>query len=351
MKPTRLLRLLPLLAIASAAADSFALKDGTKLEGTILREEGDDYIVQVQVTKSIKDERRIPKADVVTQVAEKKDETAFAGIAKLAPAPDLLTEEQYAARIREVAAFVKNFPDSPKKAAALKIHEQLEAERNAISAGGVKFSGKIISAAERIPQAYALDAKIAVGGIKASVEAGDTLAALRAWTRFETDFAGSSAYRDHLAFMTRVMKSHLAKVGATLANVEARNQARESGLAGMNGNDRSRSQQAIKDEQDAYLALVAREKAAGVKWPSLDPHVQAPLEETKRLLENEIRRLDNLDLANLRDPEKAYADAYAAITREGATAREAQDALSKARSENLSQAYLDQLAKLAPAAP
>ena len=108
MKPTRLLRLLPLMAIASAAADTFELKDGTKLEGTILREEGDHYIVQVQVTKSIKDERRIPKSDVVAQVAEKKDETAFASIAKLAPAPDLLGEEGYATRIREIASFLKS---------------------------------------------------------------------------------------------------------------------------------------------------------------------------------------------------------------------------------------------------
>jgi hypothetical protein len=95
MKPYHLFRLLPLLAFSNALADSFELKDGTKFEGTILREEGSDYIIQVQVTKSIKDERRIPKADVVSQVAEKKDETAFPEIAKLIPAPDLLDEAGY----------------------------------------------------------------------------------------------------------------------------------------------------------------------------------------------------------------------------------------------------------------
>jgi hypothetical protein len=346
MKPT----LLFLLAIASAAADSLELKDGTKLEGTILREEGDDYIVQVQVTKSIKDERRIPKADVVKQTAEKKDETAFVELAKLVPAPDLLGEPAYAARIAKVAAFLKAFPDSPKKSAALKIHDELETERAAITAGGVKFEGKMISAAERAPRAYGLDATIQANTVRAAVEANDMLSALRGWSKLETDFSGSSAYRELIPFMVTAMKSHLANVNTTLAGLDARVKAREAGLAGMSGNDRARSQQAIQDEQNAYLAHVAKEKADGIKWLSLDPYVKAPLDETKRLLDNEIRRLTNLDLTYLRNAEQAYADAWAEVTRPGATRREAEAAISKARGENVPQAYLDQLLAAAPAA-
>lgn len=346
MKPT----LFFLLAIASAAADSLELKDGTKLEGTILREEGDDYIVQVQVTKSIKDERRIPKADVVKQVAEKKDETAFVEIAKLVPAPDLLGEPAYATRIAKVADFLKTYPNSAKKSAALKIHDELETERAAIAAGGVKFEGKIISAAERAPRAYALDASIQANGIRAAAESGDMLAALRGWSRLESDFAGSSAYRSIIPFMVTAMKAHLANVNTTLAGFDARVKARASGLDGMNGNDRIRSQQAIQDEQDRYLAHVAKEKADGIKWLSLDPYVKAPLEETKRQLENEIRRLGSLDPANLRNTEQAYADAWAEVTRPGATRREAEAAVSKARGENLPQSYVDLLLAAAPAA-
>lgn len=346
MKPT----LLFLLAIASAAADSLELKDGTKLEGVILREEGDDYIVQVQVTKSIKDERRIPKADVVKQTAEKKDETAFVELAKLVPAPDLLGEPAYAGRIAKVAAFLKAFPDSSKKSAALKIHDELEAERAAIAAGGVKFEGKMISAAERAPRAYGLDATIQANTVRAAVEANDMLSALRGWSRLETEFSGSSAYRDLIPFMVTAMKSHLANVNTTLAGLDARVKAREAGLAGMSGNDRARSQQAIQDEQDAYLAHVAKEKADGIKWLSLDPYVKAPLDETKRLLDNEIRRLTNLDLTYLRNAEQAYADAWTAVTRPGATRQEAESAISKARGENVPQAYIDQLLAAAPAA-
>jgi hypothetical protein len=351
MKPYHLLRLLPLLAIASAAADSFELKDGTKFEGTILRQEGSDYIIQIQVTKSIKDERRIPKADVVGQVAEKKDETAFLEIAKLVPTPDLLDEKIYAAHSRKIEAFLKEFPKSPKGPEVRKIHDILESERAVIAEGGMKFGGKMMTASERAPKAYALDAGIVAAALKQAVEAGDMLTALRAWSKLETDFPGSTAYRETIPFMVKVMRSHLANVNTTLTGLDARIKNRESGLAGMDANERARSQQAIKEEQDAYLARVAKEKSDGVKWPSLDPFVKVPLEETKRMLDSEIRRLGNLDLANLRNTEQAYEEAYAAITREGATKQEVDAALSKARSANLPQAYLDLLAKALPVTP
>lgn len=351
MKPYRLFRLLPLLAISNALADSFELKDGTKFEGTILREEGSDYIIQVQVTKSIKDERRIPKADVVSQVAEKKDETAFPEIAKLVPAPDLLDAAGYDARIRKVEAFIKEFPQSPRNAEVRKIHDTLETERAVITEGGIKFEGKMVTAAERAPKAYALDASILASSLKTAVEAGDVLTALRTWSKLETNFAGSTAYRENIPFIVKVMRAHLGNVTTTLTGFDARVKARASSLAGMNGNDRVRSEQAIQEEQDAYLARVAREKADGIKWPSLDPYVKVPLEETKRMLDSEIRRLSNLDPGNLRNTEEAYEEAYAAVTKPEATPQEIQTALSKARSANLPAAYVEMLTKAAPATP
>jgi len=351
MKPYHLFRLLPLLAFSNALADSFELKDGTKFEGTILREEGSDYIIQVQVTKSIKDERRIPKADVVSQVAEKKDETAFPEIAKLIPAPDLLDEAGYDARIGKVERFLKDFPKSSKNLDARKIHDTLETERAVVAEGGIKFEGKMVTASERAPKAYALDASILASSLKSAVEAGDVLTALRTWTKLETDFSGSSAYRENIPYIVKVMRAHLGNVTTTLNGLDARVKTRASGLAGMNGNDRVRSEQAIQEEQDAYLARVAREKADGIKWPSLDPYVKVPLEETKRMLDSEIRRLTNLDPGNLRNTEEAYEEAYAAITKPAATPQEIQTAISKAKGVNLPAAYVEILTKAAPANP
>ena len=53
-----------LLFLQPAAADIIALKDGKKIKGTVIRKDGDDYIVEVVISGTIKDERRIPRADV-----------------------------------------------------------------------------------------------------------------------------------------------------------------------------------------------------------------------------------------------------------------------------------------------
>lgn len=351
MKPHQFLRFLPLLAIAGASADVFELKDGTKLEGTILREDGSDYILEVQVTKSIRDERRVPKADVVNQIAEKKDETAFEEIAKLVPTPDLLSEADYSKRSRKVSSFLKDFPKSKKNKDARKILDTIENERTAIANGGVKLDGKIISEEDRAPKAYALDASILAAKVEEAAASGETLTALRTWDQLEKEFQGSSAYRDGIPKIVAVMKSYLNTVTSSLAGYDARTKERASNLANMAPGDRSRSEQAIADVDNAYESLLAREKANGEKWFSLNAYSKRPLEETRRKLESEIRRLSNLDTSNYPDAEAAYETAWEELTRSGITEQEVRAALSKARNGRLPKSYMEKLEKAAPEFP
>ncbi|MCW1926421.1 hypothetical protein OKA05_27975 [Luteolibacter arcticus] len=351
MKAHRLFRYLPLLAIASVSADTFELKDGTTIEGTILKEDGSDYIILVQVTKSIKDERRIPKANVVNQVAEKKDETEFLEIAKLVPTREMQTAEVYQSQVNKVESFIKRYPQSEKKPEALKVLSVLEKEFDVVQAGGIKFQGKVISAADRLPKAYALDAGIQAAAMKAAADQGDMTTALRAWSKLETGFQGSSAYRQNIPYAVKIMKAQLSTVTSSLATFDARTKQRADGLAAMGGSDRSLSTEAIREEQEAYMARLERDKAAGHKWPPLDPYVKAPLEETKRSLETEIRRLESTGTANLPKSEEAYETAWAAVTKQGATPQEVSTALSAASSASLPPAYLDMLKKAAPATP
>jgi hypothetical protein len=351
MKTYRLLSILPFLLVANASADTFELKDGSKIEGTILRSEGSDYIIEVQVTKSIKDERRIAKADVVRQFAEQKDETDFAAIAALVPAPDLYSEEEYEAAAAKVESFLKKYPNSSRKKDAQKIYDTLESELAVVKTGGVKFEGRMIPASERAPRAYGLDASIVASNMKKAGDKGELVSALREWTKLEKEFPGSNAYRDNKDYAVTLMKTHLATVTSVLSGYDARVKARQSGLEGMDQSDRVRSEQAIQEEQAAYAARVEREKADGIKWLSLDPFAKVQLDETKRSLETEIRRLSSLDTSSMPNTEAAYEDAYAAITKQGAKKQEIDSALSKARGANMSQKYIDELTKAAPATP
>lgn len=351
MKTCHLFRVLPVLLIATAAADTFELKDGSKLEATIVKEEADKFILAVQVTKGIKDERTVLKADVLKHTAEKKDETEFVEIAAMVPTPDLKSADSYTSDIRKVESFLKKHPNTPKKAAASKILDTLGDELAVIKEGGVKFEGKMISASARTPKAYGLDAGILGQQFSSAAEKGEYLAALRAWTKLETGYAGSTAYRQNIPNAIKVMKAYQMLVTTTLAGFDARTKERASGLAGMDSSNRNRSELAIKEEQAAYTARIAKEKADGIKWLSLDPYVKQPLEETKRSLDIEARRLENLDLTNTPKTQEAYEETYLAITKPGATKPEIDAAMSKARSVSMPAQYLELLTKALPATP
>ena len=351
MKTYRLFRILPALLIATAAADTFELKDGTKLEGVILREEGSNYVLSVQITKSIKDEKVVAKSDVVKHIKERKDETEFEELAKLVPTPDLKSPESYASDIAKVEGFLKRYPASAKKTQAAKLLDTLGDEYALVKDGGVKLDGKMISASERAPNAYGLDAGILAKQFTTAAEKNDYLGALRAWSKLESGYPGSSAYRENIQTALKVLRAYQMLVNTTLAGFDARTKERASGLAAMNPGDRIRSEQAIKDQQDAYMARIEKEKAEGLKWLSLDPYVKLPLEETKRYLDSEIRRLENLDLTYVPKTQQVYEDTYKAVTKSGATKQEIDAALSKARSSSMPQQYLDLLIKAAPATP
>ncbi len=344
MKTHRLLPLLSLLLVLPAAADKFELKDGTTIEGKIVGEEGSDYIISVKVG-TIKDERRIPKASVVKQFTTQKDEIDFAELSKFVPAPDLQSADTYEAQSAKVEAFLKKYSESLHKKDVQKIYDTLQEELAVVKAGGVKFGGKMISADERAPKAYALDASIVASNMKKAGDRGELVGALREWSKLETKFPGSTAYRQNIPYAVTLMKAHLANVTGTLSTFEARVKARESGLAGMSPGDRNRTTQALAEEKAEYTAQLEKEKAENVKWLSLNPFVKEPLDDAKRNLDNEIRRLGSLDTSNLPKTEEAYEEAYRTVSKQGVTKQEADAALSKIRGSTMPEAYMEILNK------
>jgi len=343
---TRLLLLLPLLTIA-APADTIRLRNGTEYEGIVLREEGDDYVVSVQVTKSIRDERRIPKRDVLEIVGEKKDEAAFEKLKTLVPTPDLLTLEEYVARVDAVEGFMSKFDKSSYLREADKILKVLDEERQLVEDGGIKFGGKMIPGEERAASAYPLDARIAAAEVEALGDAGDLVGALRAWETFEKEFAGSSAYRDSIPYAQRVMRTQLKQVDQLLDTYDARVAQREAGLERIPEKDRSRSEAAIDQESAAYERRLEAEKKEGIKWPSLSPWHKSPLQSTKSRLEQELKRLEKLDLSTLPDSEAAWKEAWEVLNGSPDSSA-ASSALSAARSARLPERYIRILEQKAP---
>ncbi len=314
MKKPQVLTAFCLWSIAlPCMADTFTLKDGTVLEGAIAKEEADSYTVEVQVTKSIKDERKIAKADVAKLDRAKPDLIAFVPIRKLIPTPDLLTANNYARKIAEVQKFIDQNRSSSKSNEAKAILLTLKTEADAISARGLKINGKILTFAEYEANQYDFDARIAEAKIHALVESEQVLAALRAFSDFDRDYSTTLSSGSLAPFISRVISNYVEETQLSLAALDTKLKERETGLQRMALLDRKSTEAAIKEENAAIEARYLSEKGGKSPWPTISPYHKASMEDTLTFAKQELVRLASVKTVLGVDGGRAYRDVYSAV--------------------------------------
>jgi hypothetical protein len=349
MKSIRALSILGLLLSTPAVrADTFILKDGTELEGTVLSEEGENYLLEIQVTKSIKDERVVPKAEVVRIVREKLDETAFEDLTALVPVPDSQAVAEYDRRIAAVDAFLKEFPTTAKLKEAKEMHKALTDERAVVAAGGMKMGGLMISAADYQGNAYDLDARALELRIREHADRSEWLAALRVFSALDAEYRASTSYQAVIPVVVQVLRTFQTEVVGSLATLDDRLKKREAGLTRMAVSDRNNTLAAIKNEEDILEARYQKEKASRIAWVTPSLFHKASLEDCRRLGESELKRLTGPITPG--DAGKAYRDAWTTIHSSSDPAA-VKEAISQAKTANLSPRYVAMLeAAVKPAA-
>ena len=294
-----------------AHAETIVLKDGNKLEGRVLEETASDYLLEIQVTPSIKDQRRIAKADVRSVSLPDPAADAHADILKSLPLPDHSSVDAYDALLdTKILPFLTTYPKSPKLAEVKQIRDDLTAERNLIAAGGVRLNGSLYSGADREANAFDIDALLAANDIRAKGQRGEFTQALRAFQLFERDFATSPHYRETAQFADRILTSFRDAIQQDLDQYESRLANRQRGLERIPIEDRRRSEYLIEEEGKAYLALLEREKAAGIQWPTLNAYHPEPMRAMLVTIATQRTRLQGVKFDELPDGGKAFRDAW-----------------------------------------
>lgn len=298
---------LPLLA----DAETLVLNDGKLLEGHIIEETATDYLIEIQVTASIKDRRRVSKQDVKTVTLPDPATLALEEILKATPMPDNSSVEQYDALIdTKILPFLKNFPKSPKTKQVGLLRDELTVERNLVASGGLKLKGSTFSAADREANAFDIEAWLAASEIRAKALRGEFTAALRAFETFEQDFSSSTHYRETAQLAERLLGSYREGVQLDLDQLETRQAARERGLARIPLEEQRRSQFLIDEENKAYLALLEREKSSKTQWPSLNPYHPEPMRSTLLTIGTNLARLQATKFDEISDGGMAFRDAW-----------------------------------------
>lgn len=340
MKPYLTLTALCQLAIATPCfADTFTLKDGTNLEAKIVSETPVAYLLEVQVSKSIKDKRTVAKADVAKVSREQPDFKAFQVIAGLVPTPDLITTEDGLARIAQVEKFLKDFGTASSAKEAKVILLALKKESAAISAGSIKIGGSLVSAAEYEANTYDLDAQIEATKIRNSVDEGELLAALRLFSDFDANFPTTLSHGALVPLIRQVIQNQISEAKQSLLTLPDRLKGRELGLSRMVAEDRATSQAALKEETSEHEARYKSETNSKFKWVTTDPFHKASLEDTVKTGESELIRLAAIKTVLGGEGGKSFREVYKAV-HEGGNGAAVAEALARAKTALVPARYL-----------
>ncbi len=331
--------------IPLACADTIQLKDGTKLEGKILKEDPQSYLVEVMVTKSIKEEKTIAKADVAKIDRVKPDEIAFALLSKLTPAPDLLTAGEYQVRISKLEKFIQEFPTGTSTPKAKAMIDELANEQAAVAEGGIKLNGHIIPASERDANKVELAARTLELAIRAHVQASEWLPALRKFSDFERDYSTTLPFKESLPVVKQAIEAYRTQVNETAASLPKRLEDRKIGLERMTSDDRNGSTRAIDEQNAGVEKRYTDEKKAGVKWVTPDSFHKASLDDASRFADQELKRLQALKLDSKIDAGKAWRDAWAAV--HGSDAKAVTTAMADVKAAKISPELIAELETIA----
>lgn len=338
---TRLLPLtIALLAVTPCLmAETLILKNGSEIEGAILRETDDSYVVEVPFSRTIKEERLVPKDQVARIRRAQPDLVAFKAIEDLVPAPDLLNAADYKRRIASIEKFLKEHRLSTKYSEASNMLGVLKSEANEIHAGGIKLGGRIIPAEEYRSNQLEIDARVEESLIRGLIEQGKLLAALRKFQSFEADFRGTRPYLELLPLIQRAIRSHMAQTKAMLGAYDKRVAERETGLQRMPRDERLITEHAIKDENRALEARYNAEKDARSGWVTVDPFFKPAMADTLTFGRRELDRLNAASSATIADLGELFRVTLQK-SRTGAEKSEVTASISAARSARMPEKYL-----------
>lgn len=184
MKLSRSLLFLALAATSTGLlrADIVTLKDGKKLEGTILEQKPEGVLMKYKVTAKIMDEKFIPMAEIAPGgiLKEKPEEVEIKELRKLVPTVDLMTAEKYEQLIQDrLRPFVNRYPGTPQVDEIKKMIDELQLEKEKVVSGGIKLENRWLTAQEARAEKANVDAYLIRQAMNEKAAAGDLSGALR----------------------------------------------------------------------------------------------------------------------------------------------------------------------------
>ena len=305
----KLSRSLLVLALATSItgtlrADIVTLKDGKKLEGTILEQKPEGVLMKYKVTAKIMDEKFIPMAEIAPGgiLKEKPEEVEIKELRKLLPTADLLTAEKYEQLIQDrLRPFINRYPGTPQADEIKKMVDEFQEEKEKVVAGGIKMQGRWLTPQDAKAEKYNIDAYTIVQAMNEKAAAGDYSGALREFEQL------SSPKKLHIASVhwpkaveeaLAILTSFDAKLSQMIKDQPVLQKQRDDNMKRLVEPDLSRSKAAIDREvQEANSRYDVERKES--KWVTTYKYNLKRLQELQKAVFEEKTRLQKINVAQV----------------------------------------------------
>ena len=256
-----------------ALGDTLTLNDGRIIEGTITEETADNVFIEVNVTKSIKEERIIKLSDIANIVRTGRDSAEADALEKLVPTADGTTPDQYDEMLnKKVRPFLIKNKTSEHYDRVKKIEEILVDEKKKVEDGQVRFGSKWYTKEDMEQNRVDIDAGQALETAKALAQSGNLTGSLNLLEPFTTIYSSAESADDALKVRAQVLDALQTRAESDLATVDARLKQRTSDLDKLSAENRRVTEQARASEMAAAKARFdAESKNPAVVWKSYDP--------------------------------------------------------------------------------
>ena len=328
------------LGMSSSLADTITLKSGKVFEGRVLEENATDYILEIQITATIKDRKTVKKNDVESIVAEAPDLKPYESLKDTLPTPDQLSEGDYQGLIEPVRSFVKKYPKSEYINKVKKMLSTLEEESKRVEAGDVRLSGEWISKADWDSNAYELDAQLALGKIKLAALRRQYRQAMLASDELSNSFPLSEALYESEDIAKIILPKYLRIISAKAATAKEKFEQREKNLNNLPSRDAKRVKLEIDAQTARHNAEMAKARESRTRWLPENDFDEKGLKNLERSISTAISS-HSRPTRDKKNFSQLYRDAWAAAS--ASDVKTTEKIISTLRSGKVAEEYLELL--------
>lgn len=300
ISPTRIALLAFLCGANFLKADILMLKNGTKVEGTILEQNDQGVKMKYRLTPKIMDEKIFPTTEIDKVIRQTPQEVEVVDLRKVLPTGDLMKADEYEQLIQDrLRPFVNKYPGTPEAKEVEDIIAKLQEEKTMVSNGQIKLEGKWLSVKESKAESFNIEAFRIIASMRAKAAKQNYTAALREFDRLISPspaYIGSTYYPQAIPEAITILDKWVGALDKMSAEQPQLDKARTDGLNKLQEPELSKTRNAINDELNKWRATYEAERRQRIRWNEPYKYDLSSIQSAQKDAIQEKTRLQNIDI-------------------------------------------------------